>query len=88
MGKDVGKKISRCSLVYLGVDGASPEDCCRQKKKSLTTEILPKMLTVPNSGMLLRTAHPLPLSLDTINTRALLKQPTSAVLVQALYERQ
>lgn len=33
VGSEAGKKMSRCSLVYLGVVGASPAVCRRQTKE-------------------------------------------------------
>lgn len=34
VGSEAGKKMSRCSLVYLGVVGVSAADCWRQEKKN------------------------------------------------------
>lgn len=34
VGSEAGKKTSRCSLAYLGVVGASPVDCWRQRDSS------------------------------------------------------
>lgn len=39
VGREAGKKMSLCSLVYLGVVGASPADCWRQKKSSGREEV-------------------------------------------------
>lgn len=37
VGREAGKKRSLCSLVYLGVVGASPTDCWRQKEGKVVT---------------------------------------------------
>lgn len=34
VGREAGKKMSRCSLVYLGVVGVSPADCKRDKNSN------------------------------------------------------
>lgn len=95
VGREAGKKRSRCSFVYLGVVGASLEACWRQKKKKKDKAAFMRRcdwpwLTTPCTGRLLSTVHPLPLRQNCCETQrsrvdisALFKH-TSAVLVLPL----